>query len=50
MKTLIQKLVETMSPSGYEAAIREVVKAEIRHMSMTFMVISKRSWPKNKIL
>ena len=29
MKTLIQKLVETTSPSGYEAAIREVVKAEI---------------------
>jgi len=29
MKTLIQKLVETISPSGYEAAIREVIKAEI---------------------
>jgi endoglucanase len=29
MKTLIQKLVETISPSGYEATIREVVKAEI---------------------
>jgi endoglucanase len=29
MKTLIQKLVETPSPSGYEAKIREVVRAEI---------------------
>jgi len=29
MKTLIQKLVETFSPSGYEAAIREVVRAEV---------------------
>ncbi|HTX79669.1 MAG TPA: M42 family metallopeptidase [Longilinea sp.] len=29
MKTLIQRLVETISPSGYEAAIREVIKAEI---------------------
>jgi tetrahedral aminopeptidase len=29
MKSLIQKLVETPSPSGYEAKIREVVRAEI---------------------
>ena len=29
MKPLIQKLVETPSPSGYEAKIREVVRAEI---------------------
>ncbi len=29
MKTLIQKLVETFSPSGYEAAIREVIRAEV---------------------
>jgi putative aminopeptidase FrvX len=29
MKTLIQKLVETPSPSGYETKIREVVRAEI---------------------
>jgi putative aminopeptidase FrvX len=29
MKSLIQKLVETTSPSGYEAPIRAVVRAEI---------------------
>lgn len=29
MKPLIQKLVETPSPSGYEAKIREVIRAEI---------------------
>ena len=29
MKELIQKLVETVGPSGYEAAVREVVRAEI---------------------
>jgi len=29
MKPLIQKLVETPSPSGYEAKIREIVRAEI---------------------
>ncbi len=29
MKALIQKLVETMGPSGYETQIRSVVKAEI---------------------
>ncbi|MGE5223959.1 MAG: M42 family metallopeptidase [Omnitrophica WOR_2 bacterium] len=29
MKSLIQKLVETASPSGYESAIREVIRAEI---------------------
>jgi putative aminopeptidase FrvX len=29
MKQLIQKLVETLSPSGYEAQIRSVVQAEI---------------------
>jgi putative aminopeptidase FrvX len=29
MKPLIQKLVETPSPSGYESKIREVVRAEI---------------------
>ncbi len=29
MKTLIQKLVETQGPSGYESLIRTVVKAEV---------------------
>ncbi len=29
MKDLIQKLTETFSPSGYEAAIRDVVRAEV---------------------
>lgn len=29
MKALIQKLVESVGPSGYEDAVREVVKAEI---------------------
>ncbi len=29
MKSLIQKLVETVSPSGYEAPIREIIRAEI---------------------
>jgi putative aminopeptidase FrvX len=29
MKSLIQKLVETQSPSGYEAQIRSVIRAEI---------------------
>ena len=28
MKQLIQKLTETFSPSGYENAIREVIRAE----------------------
>ncbi len=29
MKSLIQKLVETIGPSGYEAPIREVIRAEV---------------------
>ena len=29
MKSLIQKLTETFSPSGYESAIREVIRAEV---------------------
>ena len=29
MKELIQKLVETVGPSGYEGAVRELVRAEI---------------------
>jgi tetrahedral aminopeptidase len=30
MKSLIQKLVETTGPSGYETRIREVIQNEIR--------------------
>ena len=30
MKPLIQKLTETFSPSGYESAIREVIRAEVK--------------------
>ncbi len=30
MKQLIQKLTETFSPSGYEFAIREVIRAEVK--------------------
>jgi len=29
MKSLIQKMVETVGPSGYESAVREAVRAEI---------------------
>lgn len=31
MKSLIQKLVETVSPSGYEAPIRKAIRAEIEN-------------------
>src|SRR5512137_2619405 len=30
MKLLIQKLTETFSPSGYESAIRDVLRAEVK--------------------
>jgi tetrahedral aminopeptidase len=33
MKQLIQKLTETFSPSGYEAAIREAILAEIKPLA-----------------
>jgi tetrahedral aminopeptidase len=33
MKSLIQKLVETTSPSGYEAPIRAVVRAEVEPLA-----------------
>ncbi len=33
MKQLIQKLTETFSPSGYESAIREVIRAEIEPLA-----------------
>ncbi|GAB4490282.1 MAG: M42 family metallopeptidase [Anaerolineales bacterium] len=33
MKNLLQKLTETFSPSGYEAAIREVIRAEIEPLA-----------------
>ena len=33
MKTLIQKLVETVSPSGYESSIREVIRKEVEALA-----------------
>jgi tetrahedral aminopeptidase len=33
MKSLIQKLTETFSPSGYETAIREVIRKEIKPLA-----------------
>jgi putative aminopeptidase FrvX len=33
MKQLIQKLTETFSPSGYESAIREVIRAEVESLA-----------------
>jgi putative aminopeptidase FrvX len=33
MKNLIQKLTETFSPSGYESAIREVIRAEVEALA-----------------
>jgi tetrahedral aminopeptidase len=33
MKKLIQTLTETFSPSGYESAIREVIRAEIEGLA-----------------
>jgi endoglucanase len=38
MKSLIQKLVETTSPSGYEAAIRQVIRAEVEPLVDALMV------------
>jgi endoglucanase len=33
MKPLIKKLTETFSPSGYESAIREVIRAEVESLA-----------------
>ncbi|GAB4505284.1 MAG: M42 family metallopeptidase [Anaerolineales bacterium] len=33
MKSLIQKLTETFAPSGYEAAIRDVIRAEVTSLA-----------------
>ena len=33
MKNLIQKLTETFSPSGYESAIREVIRGEVEALA-----------------
>jgi endoglucanase len=33
MKPLIKKLTETFSPSGYESAIREVIRAEVKPLA-----------------
>ncbi|PKN99758.1 MAG: aminopeptidase [Chloroflexi bacterium HGW-Chloroflexi-4] len=38
MKNLIKKLTETSSPSGYESAIREVIRAEISSLSTNIKV------------
>jgi endoglucanase len=38
MKSLIQKLVETHSPSGHEARIREVIRAEVEPYAETARV------------
>lgn len=38
MKQLIQKLTETFSPSGYESAIREVIRAEVKPFADTVRV------------
>ncbi|MBA3074500.1 MAG: M42 family metallopeptidase [Anaerolineae bacterium] len=38
MKTLLKKLTETASPSGYESAIREVIRAEISSLSTNIKV------------
>lgn len=38
MKTLIKKLTETASPSGYESTIREVIRAEISSLSSNIKV------------
>jgi endoglucanase len=33
MKTLLKKLTETFSPSGYESAVREVIRAEVESLA-----------------
>ncbi|PKN89764.1 MAG: aminopeptidase, partial [Chloroflexi bacterium HGW-Chloroflexi-7] len=38
MKTLLKKLTETASPSGYESAIREVIRTEITSLSSNIKV------------
>lgn len=38
MKTLIKKLTETASPSGYESSVREVIRAEISAISSNIKV------------
>ncbi|HCS40195.1 MAG TPA: aminopeptidase [Anaerolineaceae bacterium] len=38
MKTLLKKLTETASPSGYESAIREVIRTEISSLSTNIKV------------
>ena len=40
MQTLIRKLTETFSPSGYEIAIREVIRTEIKLLADDFRVDS----------
>lgn len=38
MKTLLKKLTETSSPSGYESVIREVIRAEVAPLSSNIKV------------
>lgn len=38
MKTLLKKLTETASPSGYESGIREVIRAEVSALSSNIKV------------
>jgi tetrahedral aminopeptidase len=38
MKTLLKKLTETASPSGYESVVREVIRAEISSLSSNIKV------------
>ncbi|TLN25233.1 M42 family metallopeptidase, partial [bacterium] len=38
MKALIQKLVESIGPSGYEGKVRDLVKAEIGDAASDFQV------------
>ena len=38
MKTLLKKLTETASPSGFESAIREVIRSEISSIPSTISV------------
>ena len=39
MKSLIQKLVETPSPSGYEAQIRNLIRSEVEVHGQAFEAI-----------
>ena len=40
MKTLLKKLTETAAPSGYESAVREMIRSEINSLSKDIKVDS----------